>query len=307
MNRAQQFMESLSMKTPCDVSCDPQPPIERWSAKWASGAEPVPTVKPVPSIDPATAMEASAGAEPALGIAQIIELILKDRRRLDRLARLTPQRVDLASRLLAISLTSFALFGLAMSLTFFSAQMWPQLASIVRWLNGAEPHLLTFVADTAPSSMALRAARLICAYCFGLIAATGVCLPSLYFYGLLSGLRMSLADVAIHSLKGTAVTAVALIGILPIYSALALGVVVFRVPWESVEAILMLGMWLPFIAGLWGTQSLFIGFTELCGTMPIEFQAQRACFLRRLILSWCACYMAVAPLMIHTVWQNLGS
>lgn len=299
------------MKTQCDVSCDPQPPIERWSAKWAPAATRASAIDPVSGVKPCS--EAEPTLDPAddrasvLGIAQIIELILKDRRRLDRLSRYTLQRVDLASRLLAISLTSFALYGLAMSVTFFAAQMWPQLASTVRWLNGSEPQLPTFVADAAPSSMTFRAVRLICAYCFGLIAATGVCLPSLYFYGLLSGLRMSMSDVAIHSLKGTAVTAVALIGILPIYSALALGVVVFRVPRESVETILILGMWLPFIAGLWGTQSLFIGFTELCGTMPPEFQAQRACFLRRLILSWCACYMAVAPLMIHTVWQNLGS
>jgi hypothetical protein len=305
MNRAQQFMESLSMKTQCDVSSDPQSPIERWSANWAPAIDPESQVEPRSEVEPS--LDRADDRASVLGIAQIIELILKDRPRLDRLARSTPQRVDLASRLLAISLISFALYGLAMSLTFFAAQLWPQLASTVRWLNGSEPQLLTFVANAAPSFMALRAARLIFAYCFGLIAATGVCLPSLYFYGLLSGLRMSMSDVAIHSLKGTAVTAVALIGILPIYSALAMGVVVFRVPRETVETILILGMWLPFIAGLWGTQSLFIGFTALCGTMPPEFQAQRACFLRRLILSWCACYMAVAPLMIHTVWQNLGS
>jgi hypothetical protein len=26
-----------------------------------------------------------------------------------------------------------------------------------------------------------------------------------------------------------------------------------------------------------------------------------------LILSWCGCYLAIAPLMIVTVWRSLGS
>jgi hypothetical protein len=149
--------------------------------------------------------------------------------------------------------------------------------------------------------------RLILAYSFGLIAASGLCLPSLYFYGLLSGLRLTMPDVVIHSLKCTAIAAVALIGILPVYSALALAAVIFPVSRDLVAMILILGMCLPFIAGLWGTRSLFVGFSNLCHTMPPEFQNQRACFLRRLILSWCACYMAVAPLMIVTVWRHLGS
>jgi hypothetical protein len=148
---------------------------------------------------------------------------------------------------------------------------------------------------------------LVIAYSVGLIAASGVCLPSLYFYGLLSGLRMTMSDVVVHTLKGCAVTAVALIGILPIYSALALGAIVLPVSHEIVSLILFLGLCLPFIAGLWGTWSLFLGFVELCHTMPPEFQANRACFLRRLMLSWCGCYTAVAPVMIVTIWRQLGS
>src|SRR5436189_250626 len=61
--------------------------------------------------------------------------------------------------------------------------------------------------------------RMIVAYSFGLIAATGVCLPSLYFYGLLSGIRLSMLDVVTHAMKAKATTAVALLGILPLYIA----------------------------------------------------------------------------------------
>src|SRR6202035_787733 len=126
-----------------DVSCDPQSPIERWSANWPPAIDPVSGAEPSSAVEPTLDPAFQEGDDRAsiLGIAQIIELILKDRPRLDRLARSTPQRVDLASRLLAISLISFALYGLAMSLTFFAAQLWPQLASTVRWLNGSEPQL----------------------------------------------------------------------------------------------------------------------------------------------------------------------
>ena len=191
---------------------------------------------------------------------------------------------------------------------FYAAHLWPQLASPANWLAGSETQLVKFILTEMLRSHAVaRSVRLILAYSFGLIAASGLCLPSLYFYGLLSGLRLTMPDVIIHSLKCTAIAAVALIGILPVYSALALAAVIFPVSPDLVAMILILGMCLPFIAGLWGTRSLFVGFANLCHTMPVEFQNQRACFLRRLILSWCACYMAVAPLMIVTVWRHLGS
>ncbi len=294
MNGAQQFLENLAMSQPCGLAC---------------GAPAIPAAIDEPSFTQANhpALEAGFG-ENTFSIAQIIEMILKDRRRLDRFAELSERKVELASRLLAIALVSFALYGLAMSLTFFAARDWPRLAVPVAWLSGADPHFVTF--DAVGQSIvefAGRLARLVIAYCFGLIAATGVCLPSLYFYGLLSGLRMTMSDVVVHSLKCTAVAAVALIGILPIYLALALGAIVLPVSQETMASILLLGLWLPFIGGLWGTRSLFVGFVDLCHTMPPDFQKQRACFLRRLILSWCGCYLAIAPLMILTVWRSLGT
>ncbi len=289
------------MTMPCYPSCGPE---------TAQGTVVEPTFVRDSWAAPEPASAAVPGEERSqnLGIAQIVELILKDRRRLDGLSQATQQKVELASRLLAISVTSFALYGLAMSLTFYAAHFWPQVASPADWLNDPRTRFVTFVEAAGPKSqVALRAMRLIVAYSFGLIAASGICLPSLYFYGLLSGLRMTMSDVVVHSLKCTAVAAVALIGILPVYSALALGAIVFPEAREFVPAILALGLCLPFIGGLWGTRALFVGFANLCHTMPAEFQSQRACFLRRLILSWCGCYTAVAPLMIVTVWRHLGS
>jgi hypothetical protein len=141
------------------------------------------------------------------------------------------------------------------------------------------------------------------AYAFGLVAASGVCLPSLYFYGLLAGVRMSMLDVVVHAVKSKAVAAVALVGILPIYVALALGVVIFGGGPGLADFTMVLGLLLPFIAGVWVTVSHYQVFAQLCDTMQPERARRRACFLRRLVLSWSACYSAVMPVMIYSLWE----
>jgi hypothetical protein len=257
------------------------------------------------------ARRAALADVPVISTAQIVELILKDRTTLHRMLRTTRHKVELATRLLGISLASFALFGVAMALTCDAAAIWPHLTPTAKWLASPSANLVVYSKTTGSarfvqSWMHGRAERIVIAYAFGLIAASGVCLPSLYFYGLLSGLRMSVTEVALHALKAKAVTAVALVGILPIYAALVLGAVVFPLAPEVVQTTLLVGLCLPFLAGLWGTRSLYVGFAERCETMPDEFRKNRACFLRRLVFAWCACYTAVAPVMIATVWQNLG-
>jgi hypothetical protein len=240
----------------------------------------------------------------------LVELILKDRYALNRLLAIDGNKVELATRFLGIALTSFLLFGVAMSVACDAAGVWPKLTPLAQWLDDPSLEFVTYQAapETGPfaqSWLTGQAERLVIAYAFGLVAASCVCLPSLYFYSLLAGLRMSLTEVVLHTLKAKAVSAVALVGILPIYAALVLGAVVF-VNAQIVQSALGLGLILPFVAGLWGTRSLYVGFGELCDRMPKDFQANRACFLRRVILAWCGCYTVVAPVMIATVWQNLG-
>ena len=38
-------------------------------------------------------------------------------------------------------------------------------------------------------------------------------------------------------------------------------------------------------------------------TMPADRMASRACFMRRLVLSWSACYSAIMPVMIYSLWE----
>lgn len=241
----------------------------------------------------------------------LLEMILKNRSLLHKLIRDPSLQPALIPRFLAISLVGFLFFGVGMTLVFNSAEIWPELSPVANWLDGDAAKLITFKQADSPGFFVNwlngSAFKLIAAYSLGLIAATGVCLPSLYFYGLLAGVKMSMLDVTIHALKSKATAAVALVGILPIYAALSMGMVVFGAPAELLQASLMLGLILPFIAGLWGTYSLYTGFATLCDTMPEDRRERRECFLRRLVLSWSACYSAVMPVMIFTLWEYFGA
>jgi hypothetical protein len=114
---------------------------------------------------------------------------------------------------------------------------------------------------------------------------------------------MSMLEIVVHAVKAKAISAVALIGILPIYLGIAMGVVIFNFGEYFLLWTLLLGLVLPFIAGFWGTASLYQGFAQLCDTMSPDRAADRECFLRRLVLSWAACYSAIMPVMIYTLWE----
>jgi hypothetical protein len=264
----------------------------------------IPTAADDSALEPAAFEE----TEPA-SLMGLVELILKQPKRLERLIRDPALQPELIPKFLAIALVGFCLFGVALSIVLDSADVWPHLTPVADKLQGATTAgLIEFVLKSPDEGVAARwldgsAFRLILVYAVGLIAATGVCLPSLYFYGLLSGIRMSMMDVTIHALKAKATSAVALIGILPIYIAIGMGMVIFEAPPALQIAALWLGLILPFIGGLWGTHSLYVGFSGLADRLSPENRCRRQCFLRRLVLSWAAVYTAVGPVMIFTLWE----
>jgi hypothetical protein len=195
----------------------------------------------------------------------LIELLLKDRRRLSRMLQTGSVSAVLLPRLLAIALAGFVLFGVAMSLVLTTTSRWPSLMRIETWLDVPLQSPLVFnEIESSAGKLAPwisgEAFTLIAAYAFGLVAASGVALPSLYFYCLLAGVRMTMLDVVVHAVKSKSVAAVALVGILPIYVAHALGVVIFSGDEFLVSTTMLLGLVLPFIAGFWGTVSLYQGF-----------------------------------------------
>jgi hypothetical protein len=233
----------------------------------------------------------SAGALPDGPPASVVEMLLKDQPALDRLLRDPAWQRRLIPRLLAVALVGFAVYGLVTTLVlnaiYFEHGYWPALLPRSVW--------------NRPS-----AGNLTLAYCLGLIAANGVCLPSFYFYGLLSGVKTTMLGVTAHALKGMAAGAVMLVGILPIYVALALSAIVFPTPEPLVALWVVVGLSLPFIAGLWGAVCLYRGFVCLEDTIPALRRQSRGCLLRRLILAWSGCYTCVTPLMIYTLWNSLA-
>jgi hypothetical protein len=217
---------------------------------------------------------------------ELVDLTLKDRRRLDALIRDESRAPDLIPRLLALALVGFTIFGIAATLIVNLVSPLPSWVPSARWYDGTW-------------------ASLTLAYVVGLVAATGVCLPSFYFYGLLAGVKLSMLQATTHAVKCLAVTAVVLVGALPIYVAVALGMIVFTAPAAWMQWTIGVGLALPFLAGLWGVRSLFVGFTDLADTLPACRQARRACFLRRLTLAWSICYTTVTPVMIYWIWTRL--
>jgi hypothetical protein len=241
----------------------------------------------------------------------LVEMVLKNRRGLHHLLRNPVMHAVLLPRLLAMALSGIFLFGIIMSLVLTVSNRWPALSAISTWIDAPTSQLISFHAiDSTWGKLAPwlngQAFVLAGAYAFGLAAASGIALPSLYFYCLLAGIRMTMLEVVVHAVKAKAIAAVALIGILPIYVAAAMGVVIFEVGSFWLHVTLILGLSLPFIAGVWGTVSLYQGFAQLCDTMPAGRVAARECFLRRLVLSWSVCYSTIVPVMIHTLWQVLS-
>lgn len=246
----------------------------------------------------------------ALTLPGLIDLVLKDQPRLDRIARDAARQRELIPWYLAIGLLGYTIFGVALALVFSAADAWPALTPMRDFLAGSQQRLIDLAPRGDASPLAPwwngDALALVAAFDLGLIGAIGVCLPSFYFYGLLAGVSTSMLQVTTHAVKGMAAGAVAVVGVLPIYVAVILGVVVVGAPDWLVHATCLAGLALPFVAGLWGTRALYLGFVSLADTLPPERRARRACFLKRLLFSWSACFTAVTPLMIFTLWEYLS-
>src|SRR5947209_991832 len=213
------------------------------------------SVAPPPG-DEAPAVEAAGDERSFLGLT---ELLLKNPDRLDRLARDERLQPLLIPCFLAVGLTSFSLFALALVLTLGAAPA----EALPRPLAGP------WAASRNASAVALWLA-----YALGFTLTTGVCLPSYYFYALLAGVRVSWLQVAAQVMRGQGSTAIMLLGILPVYLAVALGAIVFGAPAEVLKVVLTVALLLPFAAGLWGVRTIYIGFLGLSDTLPPERRCQ---------------------------------
>ncbi|MEZ5967155.1 MAG: hypothetical protein R3F56_25190 [Planctomycetota bacterium] len=219
----------------------------------------------------------------------LVEALLKQPGQVDQLLAGGGATLELVSRLLAITLVGFTVFGLALTTLMSIADAPLAWLPPVRWADGS-------------------ALWPILAYDVSVIAACGLCLPSFYFYNVLAGVRIAMTDVVAHAAKCLARSALVLVGILPLWVALVFGELVFGAHVSDLRAGQACGLLLPFFAGLAGVLSLRRGFAVVA-----ERQRQhddgvvvRAQFLGRLMGAWAAVWTAVTPVMIYTLWTRLA-
>jgi hypothetical protein len=245
-----------------------------------------PCLAEVVSVEPVAPSEEPPTTGTTLGL---VELLLKDPEHIDRLNRdATTDPLPLTTRFLCIAQASYLLFAVAMIIILNAASA----STFGKWLPIPPARL----EDGTAFALAL-------AYCFGLTATTCICLPSFYFFTLLAGVRMTFLQIVGQVVRCKAGSAVVLLGILPIYVAVVLGLAVFDAPLDVLEVALALGLLLPFIAGLEGVRAIYRGVMGMAETLPPERRCRRECFLRRLTLSWAAVYTVVAPVMIYRLWE----
>jgi len=227
----------------------------------------------------------------ALGPIGVVELLLKHPRQLNLLLRDESRQRELVPSLLAVAIFGLAAHGVV-------------LTAIVNALHATNGFWMAHLPASYWNKRSV--ANLTLGYAIGAIAANGICLPSFYFYGLLAGVRISMLGVAAHALKGLAAGAVMLVGLLPIYVALALSAIVF--PFDPVWArfVVIAGLALPCLAGIAGALNLYEGFVGLADTMSPSHSASRGCFLRRLTLAWVSCATFVTPVVIYSLWHLLA-
>ena len=211
----------------------------------------------------------------------VVELMLKDEALLNRLLASEERQRELLPKFMAVAVACFAIYGIVTT-GVLNGFVWRG----DYWL----PHL--------PPAHAghWSIGNLTAAYTLGLIAANGICLPSFYFYGLLAGLRTTMLAIAAQAIKGMASGGLALVGLLPIYLAIALtGLITPPQAHIGDRALTLIGLLLPFLAGLRGAASLYAGLAGLAETMTPARRAQRECLLQRMILAWVGCFTFVTP------------
>jgi hypothetical protein len=224
-------------------------------------------------------------------VGSVVEMLLKDHAQLNVLLRNEACQRELVPILLAVAALGFAVYGIAAT-------------AIINGVHQTSGFWFAHLPATYWDTRSV--ANLTLSYTLGLIAANGICLPSFYFYGLLAGVKVSMLGVSAHALKGMAAGAVALVGLLPIYVAIALSAIIFPLGSYWSGHIVAIGLALPFIAGIAGAINLYEGFVGLADTMSEPSCASRQCFLRRLILAWVGCATFVTPVVIYSLWHFLA-
>jgi hypothetical protein len=225
----------------------------------------------------------NAHIDTAGGSVQISEPLIRDDPRLDAMVMDESRGIETIQRLLGVALVGSLIYGLAVGLT---AQFVAPRPPLAVWL-GRLPVVTLPLAFTGAFLVALL-----------------VCLPSFYFYTQLSGLDASFRLITAQALRVQARTVVLLLGALPIYVALALGVRIGAI--DDANTVILVGVAMPFVIGLAGLKSLYRSFERLAEQLPIS-HVRRPQFLLRIVVAWAAAYSVVCPVALYRVGELLAN
>ena len=208
------------------------------------------------------------------------ELLLKNRSELSELLRDNARQPEALQKLLAISLIGFAVYAT---------------------ITGAVLHL----GDTNLTRFGWTS--LLVSYTVGPIATLGICLPSFYFYALLAGVQASALQIAVQAVRAIAVTSVLLLGIMPVYLFVVVGLYIIKGPADDMFVLsLTSGFILPVFAGCYGVVTFYRGFVDLASTLPSQRRRTRARFLSGMAIAQSGLYAFVMPVMIYTLLDSLS-
>lgn len=236
------------------------------------------------SPDPSAATPTPTSAQ--LEDPDVFELLLRQRDRADEVCAEPASAAALLPRLLAVGVVGVGAFALAQGL-------------VLGRLD--HPH---FLEPLTTGSLPWRVLVIFAAYELGLMGAHVAALPSWYFYALLTGIRTHGWRLAVEAMRARATAALALLGILPVYVAAALGLSLL-VPEGSgggLNAALILvtsaGFCLPFVAGLAAPAGLLrtlLRLAEQSDAVRPEASRRRA-RPWLMALAWTVLFASMAPL-----------
>lgn len=210
----------------------------------------------------------------------MFDLVLKDPERLDELILDETTVVGVIERLLALSVLGLVLTGVSVGIAYEVLG-----GGVLPFDFGGQPLLWM------PPTMVAAFLGALC-----------ICLPSFYFYTLLSGIDASFRIVTAQALRTQATTSVLLLATLPIYLAVVLMQIVLGANGATSVAF---GMCMPFVVGVFGIGGVYMSFTRIVGRMHKTHQ-RRAGFIKRLIVCWGAVYTFVAPVALVRIGQALS-
>ena len=226
-------------------------------------AEPIPAAAPTPST---------------------VDLLLRDRDRCDALCSDPDAAARLIPRFLGLSALGIAAWAVVQGLL----------------LQHTAQELLPEALSGAPAWWS--AGVLFLAYAGALMGAQVAGLPTFTFYGLLAGFQTHAWRIATESLRARATAAVVLMGLLPVYLAVGLGLVLFfdqpSAAGEGWQLLVLVagGYTLPFVAGLAAPASLIRAFRGMARQAADAREGQRRPMPVLLALAWSAVFTAMAPL-----------